>query len=329
MLVSAVADPAAFGRGGITDELSKREAIAFLQGIIENGVLLDGPKRELLRKAMEEAYTLSTNLGQRVQGLLLEVRNQSKKFVVSCNADDWRSDDLRPDAKMCALVATRLRADAVITVDANTCAVRASLGVNAEIVLIRDVTESEFEKKRRGLQSVNQPLDRFTETEVDELFGRALKYTSTLRVFDYLMAKDPGHWRKYLAGIAFVVRIWEKWCVVGTTSSGRSLELYTSGGRHADDANAARIRLQDNIIASLSKGTAAKVIGYVKRDGSPRVFHARGFQAKNRCFTIDPGFDALSNRDPGWTVLLARSLAAEDVFFLCRDLENWPSASEL
>lgn len=70
MIVSAVADPTAFGPSGITDELSKREAIAFLRGIISNGVLLDEPTKELLRLAIFEVSQLGTNMGQRIQLLL-------------------------------------------------------------------------------------------------------------------------------------------------------------------------------------------------------------------------------------------------------------------
>ena len=83
MIVSAVADPSAFGPLGISDELAKREAIAFLQGIIMNGVLLDEPTKELLREALREASQLGTRMGQRIQLLLTEIRKQHKKLVVN------------------------------------------------------------------------------------------------------------------------------------------------------------------------------------------------------------------------------------------------------
>ena len=89
MIVSAVVDPSAFGPLGITDELSKREAIAFLHGIIDNGVLLDEPTRALLREALIEVSQLNTRMGQRIQLLLLEIQTQHKKFVVTCDRTRW------------------------------------------------------------------------------------------------------------------------------------------------------------------------------------------------------------------------------------------------
>ena len=58
MIVSAVADPEAFGPAGIHDKLSRREAIGFLNGIVQNGILLDGPTKELLRASIVEADKL-------------------------------------------------------------------------------------------------------------------------------------------------------------------------------------------------------------------------------------------------------------------------------
>ena len=45
MIVSAVVDPLCFGPGGVFDELTKRGCDFLSHGIIQNGVLLDGPGR--------------------------------------------------------------------------------------------------------------------------------------------------------------------------------------------------------------------------------------------------------------------------------------------
>ena len=81
MIVSAVVDPSAFGPLGITDELSKREAIAFLHGIIDNGVLLDEPTRALLREALIEVRCC--RFDGHSNCLILSVRIERRRSV-SC-----------------------------------------------------------------------------------------------------------------------------------------------------------------------------------------------------------------------------------------------------
>ena len=63
MIVSAIADPSIFGPACITDELTSREVVGFLRGILQNGVLLSDPSRQLVRDAMIEANTLSKQPG--------------------------------------------------------------------------------------------------------------------------------------------------------------------------------------------------------------------------------------------------------------------------
>ena len=53
--------------------------------------------------------------------------------------------------------------------------------------MVGDVTESRFEATRLRLLQVQKPLDELTQAEVEELFGRAAKYASTIRFFDYRM----------------------------------------------------------------------------------------------------------------------------------------------
>ncbi|MEW4453063.1 hypothetical protein AB1L30_10335 [Bremerella sp. JC817] len=326
MIVSAVADPSAFGPQGISDELSKRETIAFLQGIIESGVLLDDPTRELLREALREVSQLTTKMGQRIQLLLLEIQKQHKKFVVSCDRTRWQQLGPTTIPQKCSVLATTLKADVVVTQSTHLAPIQAEVGTGVEVILIEDASESSFEATRRKLLQFEKPLDELGQAEIEEFVGRAVKYTSTIRVFDYRMIGSVKRTAKYVAGILFFVSIWEKWCVVGQASS-RVVELYTVGNTTTQggflNGVEADSRLASHIQTPLSSAIAATVTRFVK-DDREGIFHARGFEARQRAFTIDPGFDAVGVGGAIRRCLLKADLAAVSHFADCRKLKDLP-----
>jgi len=325
MIVSAVADPTAFGPDGIIDELAKREAIAFLKGIIANGVLLDEPTKELLRLALIEVSKLSTKMGQRIELLLVEIRKQHKKFIVTCDQPRWQQETVQTVTDKCLAVAAILKADLIVTQSAHIAKLRAAVQTTAEVCLLSDCSESSFEKLRIKCFQIHKPLDELPPNEVEEFVGRALKFSSTVRFFDYRMIGSPKRTAKYVAGITFFVAIWEKWCVVGDPGS-RQVELYTIGNTttqngYLNGADADAL-LASHIQAPLRSAIKANVLRFVKEDRDPAIFHARGFEARQRAFTIDPGFDAVGINGAIRRCLLKSDLAAESHFADCRKLKD-------
>jgi hypothetical protein len=327
MIVSAVADPSAFGPLGITDELTKREAIAFLQGVIANGVLLDEPTKELLREALQAVSQLTTRMGQRIQLLLMEIQKQHKKLVVTCDRTRWQQQNPQSMVQKCGTLASLLKADVVVTQPANSSAIQSAVGTGCEVAAVGDVSVSRYEATRLRVFQVQRPLDQLSQAEIEELVSRAVKYASTLRIFDYRMIGSLQRTAKYVAGFKFVLAIWDKWCVVGDRSS-RIVELYTVGNTNTQggylngvDADA---RLASHIQAPLDSYIAGTVTRHVKEDRDPGIFHARGFEARLRAFTIDPGFDAVGINGPIRRCLLKADLAAESHFAECRKLKDLP-----
>ncbi len=60
----------------------------------------------------------------------------------------------------------------------------------------------------------------------------------------------------------------------------------------------------------------------MKEDAEPAIFHTRGFEARKRAYTIDPGFDAIGLSGPAKRCLLKSDLAAEGHFAECRKLKD-------
>ena len=193
-----------------------------------------------------------------------------------------------------------------------------------EIVAPPEISVSRYESLRIRITAPERPLDEMSQADVEEYIGRSVKYCSVLRLYDYRMVARSRSTSKFREGIQFVVAIWMKWCVVGDSSS-RTAELYTVGNTHTQDGFLrgadAKTRLFNDIVAPVSAACSCHSTGHVM-DDAPRIFHARGFEAKRRAFTVDPGFDALGMTGPTRRCLLKADVAAESHFEQCRNLRS-------
>jgi hypothetical protein len=219
-----------------------------------------------------------------------------------------------------------LQADVVIAPVDQHASLNSSLQSKAvEVVAPQEITESRYEKLRIKIATPDKPIDQMNNSELEEYLGRAVKYSCMLRIYDYRMVARQRSTSKYLDGIQFLLAIWAKWCVVGGASS-RTAELYTVGNTQTQDGfltgEDAKARLDNYIVSPVKAAGICHSTGHVMNDKS-RIFHARGFEAKRRAFTIDPGFDALvTSSSIRRRCLLKPDVAAEIHFEECRKLHN-------
>ena len=169
-----------------------------------------------------------------------------------------------------------------------------------------------------------KPLNELADAEIENLVGRALKFSSCIHLFDYMMAKQRSSAKSnFLPGIQSLINIWDKAYVFGDTVP-RILFLYPAAGRPlpsgTKDCDEVVEILDDCIVTQLQCGSI-KIERHPKQD--PNSFcHARGFIAKRRAYTIDPGIDALKVFPPTRPMLFARSKAAEVYFSQYQALEG-------
>jgi hypothetical protein len=257
--------------------------------------------------------------------LLEEIGKQHKKFVACCDRKNWQDHDTSTIADKCSLLARLLKADVIVTQPANLASIQQGITGRVEVVSISDVSESRCEDKRREMSRLDAPLDQITPAAIEELLGRAVRYSPTLRVFDFRMVGSPKRTKHYLAGIQFLASIWERWCVVGEPTS-RTIELYTVGNTQTQNGHLsgaeANTRVEEHIERPLSEAITASVTHCVKQDIEPSIFHTRGFVVKGRAYTIDPGFDAIGLKGPVRRCVFNASLAAEKHFAECRGLRT-------
>ncbi len=329
MIVSAIADPSIFGPDCITDELTSREVVGFLRGILQNGVLLSDPSRQLVRDAMTEANALlkvpgGTQRGQRISLILQEIYKQHKKYIVSCEVAKWNATNPSTVLNQIIVLHAHLKADVVVAPVDRHPDLKRAWRTPSRLSLRRKSRLATTKACEFVLPPRDKPLDEMSQVEVEEYIGRSVKYCSVLRLYDYRMVARPRSISKFREGIQFVLAIWMSGASSETHRRARQ-NCTRSGSTQTQDGfltgAEAKARLVDDIVAPVTAAGSCHSTGYVVED-SRRIFHARGFEAKKRAFTIDPGFDALGIGGPVRRCLLKAEVAAEEHFEQCRRLRN-------
>ena len=316
MIVSAIVDPELFGTASIQNSTTRDKAVALLKGLATNGVWIDKAKsNSLLDQAIKAASDLETKLGQRVLVALQELKKDWKRNVAAFGRLEDRIEDSGFPSQAGELYKIS-KPDGVFVSDANREAVEAESVPAHEIVRVEDFHDSGFENLRISLIEPEKPLNELSMPEIEKLVGRALKFSSCLHLFDYMMAKQRGSAKSnYLPGIQNLIDIWDKAYVFGDAVP-RILYLYPTADRPLPSGTQTCEEvdqiLEDCIVARLRCKTTT-VERCPKKD--PNNFcHARGFVAKRRAYTLDPGIDAFKTCPPTRTTLFARNKAAEFYF---------------
>lgn len=296
MIIGAVADPRIFSAQVVTDELTKREAIAFLRSIAESGLLIDDPDQSLLHESVENARSLKTGLGQRILLLLQELLTKSKKYCVSSGSRlDQQIYRSAPERELVRL-AVSMRADAVVVSKSDVPKAGAidSKSVAFGIVAIQDWSVDRLESHRRRLLDPDVPFDELQPQDREERIGRALKYAASIKVLDAYVVAAEHRASKFCDGISYIVSVWERWTL--QSSAKLMVEVYTVGDKTTQTGTLtgkeAVDRLKRFILTPLQSSRRCVVSGFVKKDSDPPIFHPRFLLAKMRAYSLDPGFDA-------------------------------------
>ena len=316
MIVSAIVDPEIFGPASIQDSATRDKCLALLKGLATNGVWIDKSKaNSLLGQAINLALGLDSKLGQRVLVALQELKKDWKRQVAAFGKleDRIEDGDFAGQAKQ---LYDQAKPDGVFVSEANRTAIETKEVPSGKIHQIGELHECAYEQLRIELLEPEKPLNELTQVEIENLIGRALKFSSSLHVFDYLMAGKRGSAQSnFLPGIQNLVNIWNRAYVYGN-SLPRTLFLYPtserplqSGTQPCEEVD----QILDDCIVTKLRCKNTVIERHPKKDPSS-VCHARGFLAKRRAYTIDPGIDALKVFPPTRTILFARSKAAEVYF---------------
>jgi hypothetical protein len=328
MIVSAILDPAIFEVPSLTDD-SAPAVLAFLKGIRENGVILCGPDRQIFKaisKSLEdlqpEGAIGGTKRIMKIKSEMETILVESKKHLVHCEEEHWESGNSTFDAGKIALLCWRLKADVVITTadkkEEITNAIRSEDRIEHEVEVIEpnEIDVSKYEDLRLSIRQPEDTLDKLTDEKLENMFGRALRYATVLRLHDMHMVKGRVN-EKYKAGLIFVVRCWLKWCCRAYSS--RAVEIYTRAGNQIDRPY--EIPRMTKLGREISEELGVTVSGYLKNDPD-NIFHVRGFEAMEWAYRLDRGFNFLPPERTRRNALTLEGKQIERIFQEYRELET-------
>lgn len=231
MIVSAIVDPEVFGPASIQDSATRDKCVALLKGLATNGVWIDKSKaNSLLGEAIRLASGLDVKLGQRVLLALQELKKDWKRHVAAFGRLEDRVED-GSFAGQASELYDRSKPDGVFVSGANRTSVEAEEIPAEKLHGIGELHDCGYEKLRIALVEPERPLNELTQAEIENLVGRALKFSSCLHLFDYLMAGKRGSAQSnFLPGIQQLLKIWDRAYVFGEAVP-RTLCLYPAAER--------------------------------------------------------------------------------------------------
>lgn len=291
MIMAAVVQPAAFSTANFNLPGYKDQAFAFLKGIEKNGLLLvDSPGR-LRKELVQHIASLSTPVGQKVQGILPELLKGERKRIFTCdenaapNSTDCSSDDLS------LRVAEVCQVDGLVTGAAGQDR-PPSLSSRIAIVPLQEYLSSDFEAMRDYFYSNFPPVDAPLVDTFEEMLVRSVRFSRWLRFYDSQIGRVEDL-RSFGKGIEFILNLWLK-CRHFVTTSGK-VEIITPVKFRAsqEDILQAQQRIYRQIISPLQSRYGVRIDLRMKY----KRFHDRYLDADSVILSFGRGFDLFDYYD--------------------------------
>lgn len=276
-------------------------ALSLFQGIKVNGVILDVPKRRLLKALSEKIKNLSSiKYRKRLRILLVEIA-KNKKTYLAIDGPDPDIQKTRDSSQLAAFVADKLDADALVTDRDFKNRVQLdddSLSVND--VSLSVYVDNEVEKQRDKFAHQLPPIDTMDWQEAEELFIRLVKHADWLRFYDRYIGKGR-YINRYKRGLGYVLSLWEKY---GVTNPGAGdVEIITRplNPKRSDDAENTKVleKVFKQLVQPLQRDYPGMNPTLLVNKESQGRFHARFLQTNHIIVSVDAGFDLLKGRDDG------------------------------
>lgn len=295
MIISVVVDPNCFDDKYMEKPMYLVGALSLFEGIKVNGVMLDVPKRRLLKALSDKIKNLSSIKYRQRLRIWLEEIAKNKKTYLAIDDPDPDIRNTRDPSQLAAFVANKLQADALVT-DRDF---KNRVNVDADHLRVNDVSLSVYadnrvEKKREKFAHQLPPLDEMDWRETEDLFIRLVKHADWLRFYDRYIGKGK-YTKRFRRSLDYVLSLWKEH---GVTNPGAGdVEIITRPvhpERPDDDENTDALdKVYRQLVRPLQqKYPAMKPVLRVNKTGQGR-FHARFLQTNHIIVSVDAGFDLL------------------------------------
>ena len=334
MLVSAVLDPSAFD-AEYFDELYTIHAVDFLRGIQRNGLLIVDSRNRLRDALVKRVETLPIKFRQRLQILVedLLLKKRSRR-IIAC----FIPPDYTPSGNLLDLayhLKTSTKANAFVVGDDSLETLRSTQRYDEDIIPLSEYRDSNFEAERRRYENQVGPIDTLSESEVEELIIRSVRFAKRLWFYDAYIGTG-NNTSRFRKGIEYILFLWKKHGVFASQQGVGNIEIFTCNaeqirGDETDHAKESKLeRNQEShrkIIRelieplNLNEDFPWPIKLSVKSDPDG-IFHARYLEAQHAIIRIDRGFDLFKQNGGFRRNFFTLNMAESSHLRECRDLPD-------
>ncbi len=285
MIMSAVVNPKVFLEDNFDANNKYRDNISvFLQGIKENGILIDDSDGTIKKQLINYFLTLPMpKIGIKSKKIFEELCNQNspRKFFVLSNTYKTSGEEIDD---LIHRVASENKADEEF--DENK---------------LLEYIQSEFEDKRRELSQYSKSLHQTEPTDIDEMLIRCVKFSKKLRFYDSQLGKISSNedyeekCSRFCEGFCYIIKLWhDNICVSINNKDKLEVSINTPLFNREHKMRVKQI-INNVIVGPIKKSCGVSVDVYLKED-KEKIFHDRFLESDYALILFGRGFDLFKDK---------------------------------
>lgn len=293
MLVSTVVLPESFSANHFADPTYHLNMEVLLRGIDTNGVILVDAEETLYQQMCDHVEPLATvGKGKTTHALFEELLKKRRQKVVRFVKTECSFNPGRTPSDVAACVATRCKADSLLTDSSNHAQMVTATGGCMPVIPITDYIGSTIEAERRRWMESLPSLDRMAAGEFDKHIVGATRFSRWLRFYDKQIGKGTSLTR-FRNGMERILNVWVS--AAHFPKNQLSIELFTVSDESQFkqlEPSVAYHRVRGDLVEPLQQQIGIPIKLSVKRDPDSKC-HPRHLQTQSLAIMFEKGFDIL------------------------------------
>lgn len=320
MLVSAVLDPSALD-AEYFDALYTIQTVDFLKGIQRNGLLIVDSENRLRDTLVKQVKSLPIKPQQRLQLLVQELLLKKKsKRVIACVVPLNNRSSV-PLLDLAYRLKTDTQSDALVVGRKSLDILKSDGRLSEEIVPLSEYRDSDFEKDRDQYENRVGPIDKLSESEIEDIIIRTVRFTQWLRFYDPYIGRG-NNTSDFREGIEYILSFWSEHGFFASQQGIGGVEIFTCSDQHGQNQNQHEKIVQE-LITPLQHQFPWPVKFSIKEDPN-HIFHARYLETQHAIIRVDRGFDLFTQNREFRRNFFTLNMAEGSHLKECRELPDAP-----
>ncbi len=299
MLVSAVIDPSTFNEDYF-DESYRHHAEDFLNGIIDNGLLIFDSRGELRKAFIEQIMSLSTPVGQQLQVSLADLLKMEPERFVACYAPSNEAS-LNDLLSMARRLKKNTETDALIVSSASLETLISEQENVEGVIPLSKYRDSDFEKCRRRYYGGLGSIDMLSKQVVKDMIIRAIRFSKSLKFYDRHIGLRSNTCY-FGAGIEYILSLWYEHGFFASDQDFGEVQIYACSAdciveedtdykkkKKKKQNTEQHEKIVQEIIMPIKKNFPCPIEVVIKEDPE-NIFHARYLESEHAVVRVDRGF---------------------------------------